>query len=514
MAIEVSWSSKTTNAARNQLQDISGKETFAQSLKESGLGDPKQTNIKTVSKITGLLVIEGDLKKNATDPGALVTQKTEVQGKDMIAGLDSGGKAPHREENDEAWRVAQGEVKLSTIPDAASREPTGNEIADAPKSKSAAATKETSTAKLKKLEATKSGKGAITDATQAGEPRSMQISTSGEETARLQCQVKEIGMQSSVPCGGAPEDSSSGKRQVGSSDGQAVMNGGQRAAKEAENSKNRPTKVVEEHSVTADSKNALVKDVTDAGLQKGGGESAANKDMTAGSATSSVKVEVEVGGVMTTAIQHVSAGLISQDNAGTSHHLNMIQGANAGGGQARELEAKASLASHDAGYRDNSGLALESGPALLATTSKTLEVGMASGTHGWLKIRAEIEDGVVTASLSVRSPATQEMLHHELPSLTAFLQEEKIGVSSVMVRQTSSAGAEDMSYGSGMQQQGRAAQQNSNGKGDGTAAGSDERVWGSGDQVAMHEMWQGMSDGAAFLPTMTAGSGGWLNVRV
>ena len=55
---------------------------------------------------------------------------------------------------------------------------------------------------------------------------------------------------------------------------------------------------------------------------------------------------------------------------------------------------------------------------------------MANGTQGWLKIRAEMTDGgVVNASVSATTSAGQEMLHRELPSLTAYLQQEQIGVA-------------------------------------------------------------------------------------
>jgi hypothetical protein len=58
-----------------------------------------------------------------------------------------------------------------------------------------------------------------------------------------------------------------------------------------------------------------------------------------------------------------------------------------------------------------------------------LEVGVPGGSHGWLKIRAEIgEGGSVQASLSAATPAGHETLHRELPEMTAFLAGEQLSV--------------------------------------------------------------------------------------
>jgi hypothetical protein len=71
----------------------------------------------------------------------------------------------------------------------------------------------------------------------------------------------------------------------------------------------------------------------------------------------------------------------------------------------------------------------------LTATPTSLEVGVSDGTHGWLKIRAEMADGgSVNTSLSTSSPAGQEMLHRELPSLAAYLKSEHIAVNAVVVQ--------------------------------------------------------------------------------
>ena len=95
-------------------------------------------------------------------------------------------------------------------------------------------------------------------------------------------------------------------------------------------------------------------------------------------------------------------------------------------------EASSSTGSSSNGPRvlDGSGgvtqSATEPMPRTLSASPTALEVGIPDGTHGWLKVRAEMADGgVVNASVSAASPASQEMLHRELPSLTAYLQSER-----------------------------------------------------------------------------------------
>ncbi len=70
----------------------------------------------------------------------------------------------------------------------------------------------------------------------------------------------------------------------------------------------------------------------------------------------------------------------------------------------------------------------------LSATPSMLEVGVANGSNGWLKIRAELtESGAVKAALSSSSASGQEMLHRELPALSGFLDQERVPVSSLVV---------------------------------------------------------------------------------
>jgi hypothetical protein len=156
----------------------------------------------------------------------------------------------------------------------------------------------------------------------------------------------------------------------------------------------------------------------------------------------------------------------------------------------------------------------DSRPGLIAATATSLEVGIANGTHGWLKIRAEMEGGVVTASLSAGSVAGQEMLHRELPSMTAYLTDERVGVGTLVIKQAPLADSSGPGFDSQMQRQGQAAQQSfSNANGDASPSGR-KTVWGRSDQEAMYESWNGFGSASGFLPVVAGGNGSWLNVRV
>jgi hypothetical protein len=73
----------------------------------------------------------------------------------------------------------------------------------------------------------------------------------------------------------------------------------------------------------------------------------------------------------------------------------------------------------------------------LAATPNVLEVGIATGTHGWLRVRAELgQMGEVTASLAAASASAADGLHKELPAISAYLSSERVGVSSLTVNAT------------------------------------------------------------------------------
>jgi hypothetical protein len=185
--------------------------------------------------------------------------------------------------------------------------------------------------------------------------------------------------------------------------------------------------------------------------------------------------------------------------------------------QAGEGSTHAATSQTGLGEQDGSGVAAaETGMShrTLLATPMALEVGVTNGTQGWLKIRAEMTDGgVVTASLSSATPAGQEMLHRELPALTAYLQEERVTVNTVVVPADVAAGAESRSAG-GMNGEGSGQAQQSGRQGSG-----DERqasVHGTADradEVPAYMGLNGVGEDGLHPAGMYAGGGSWLNVR-
>lgn len=144
----------------------------------------------------------------------------------------------------------------------------------------------------------------------------------------------------------------------------------------------------------------------------------------------------------------------------------------------------------------------------LSASSTTLEVGLPSGTHGWLKVRAELgDDGGVHASVTSNSSEGTEMLRRELPSLTNYLHQEQVPVSSVVIHMPSrDMDLSNFSGGTGQNHE--------------TGRGSAEGNPSHQSPVAMSRNDEGArrgvseEDGGAGWPSFGyAGAGGWLSVR-
>jgi hypothetical protein len=151
-------------------------------------------------------------------------------------------------------------------------------------------------------------------------------------------------------------------------------------------------------------------------------------------------------------------------------------------------------------------------PRMLTATPMALEVGIQNGTHGWLKVRAEMADGgVVNASVSTTSPAVQEVLHRELPSLATYLQEEKVAVNTVAIHVTAAAGA-DVRGSSGMNGAGGQTPQRSN-EGETQHQPLRKTTPNGTEDVMTHRASHGVDeDGSLSLAAYTSG-GSWLSVR-
>jgi hypothetical protein len=185
--------------------------------------------------------------------------------------------------------------------------------------------------------------------------------------------------------------------------------------------------------------------------------------------------------------------------------------------QAGEGGAHAPTVQAGLGEQDGSGsVATEMGMShrTLLATPTALEVGVSNGTQGWLKIRAEMTDGgVVNASLSSASSAGQEMLHRELPALTAYLQEERVSVNTVVAPANAAAGTDSRFAGS-MDGNGSGQARQSSGQG-----GGDERqglipaTADRANEVPMYVGLNGVGEDGVLSAGTYAGGGSWLNVR-
>ena len=70
----------------------------------------------------------------------------------------------------------------------------------------------------------------------------------------------------------------------------------------------------------------------------------------------------------------------------------------------------------------------------LSATPTSLEVGVSGGTHGWLKIRAELSAaGEANVSLTGTSPAATSKLQGDLPAMNSFLASEKVAMGALNV---------------------------------------------------------------------------------
>jgi hypothetical protein len=148
-------------------------------------------------------------------------------------------------------------------------------------------------------------------------------------------------------------------------------------------------------------------------------------------------------------------------------------------------------------------------PRMITATPTTLEVGIPNGTHGWLKVRAEMADGGINASVSAATSAGQEMLHRELPSLTAYLQQEKVAVNTVVIHTTATENSESRGSGAGLNGGGGQTPQKNNEGGEQLQRPGQVAANRTDGTISYPEIGE---DGLSPLP-IHAGGGSWLSVR-
>ena len=227
-----------------------------------------------------------------------------------------------------------------------------------------------------------------------------------------------------------------------------------------------------------------------------------------------------IGGSLLTAISaHTGPALLS----GPAGHAAQLSGPAVAGGSAGRAEGKLDAVVNPQGAVTSSGA--ESHRTLVATPT-ALEVGLQTGTEGWLKIRAETSgQGEVKASLDAVSAAGRELLHTQLPALNAFLHSEQMPVTASVAQRSAAsdvntAGAAVVSSGSSGSSHGALSQQG------GDPQASERHVNFVSGEALGREVSEtpenydtpGLVSGSIGLSAGPAGTPGengrWLNVRV
>jgi hypothetical protein len=176
----------------------------------------------------------------------------------------------------------------------------------------------------------------------------------------------------------------------------------------------------------------------------------------------------------------------------------------------------------------------------ISATPTSLEVGVRSGTEGWLRIRAEVGgEGEVKASLSAASDGGQAMLERQLPALNAYLHSEQMAVTTTVSDRsfsaaTSNHGGAPQERQGGYRTDGYAGTGGSGGSfAQGGSAGESRQqqaltpqITGVASTAALAQRgWTSASDGvsplaiahaaqAVAFPDEAFENGQWLNVRV
>jgi hypothetical protein len=177
--------------------------------------------------------------------------------------------------------------------------------------------------------------------------------------------------------------------------------------------------------------------------------------------------------------------------------------------------------------------AVSTGHQVMAAGPGRLDIGVFDGTHGWLRIRAELgAGGAVNASLTASAPA-HEALRAAVPEMASYLQSEAVNVSRIAVHRVAENSSSMSLPPGGSQQDGDAqghrgtrdgagAAQRSllleNGDASGPASGSvssatDESAAGA---TGLSGWIGGLSGAMPWIATAGGyrggGSGSWLNV--
>lgn len=162
-------------------------------------------------------------------------------------------------------------------------------------------------------------------------------------------------------------------------------------------------------------------------------------------------------------------------------------------------------------------------PRTLEATNSVLEIGLGTGVHGGLRVRAELgRTGEITASLVAANAGQAEGLHRDLGAMSAYLKAEAVNIGTLsVVAPARSAEAQGTATNPG----GTNAGSNNANHSDGAPQRNAEQQQ-SGTSRHASTGWmdlpgdQDLVPGTSLLSAMaasfhtTSGSGNWLDVRV
>jgi hypothetical protein len=149
----------------------------------------------------------------------------------------------------------------------------------------------------------------------------------------------------------------------------------------------------------------------------------------------------------------------------------------------------------------------------LVATPNVLEIGLTGGAHGWVRVRAEVgQAGEVQASLVASNAGAADALHKQLGDISAYLKNEAVAVSSLVVAaperayQSQGSATYEMPSGAG----GAGAQAQGSRRDPEAPVGLVANVPDGGDWISLPPATSSSSG----LSLAGISSGGWLNVVV
>ena len=216
------------------------------------------------------------------------------------------------------------------------------------------------------------------------------------------------------------------------------------------------------------------------------------------------------GASVTNSLERASAGL--DEAAGPASSGRMGIESSSAGTRVHSPGSAIRQESSGAGTQDTGAATAygDEAPRTLGATSHSLEVGLASSAHGWLRVRAELAvGGGVSASLVASNDHAASELHAGLAGMSAYLKGELVGVQMLSVSTAGSSGEASRTGGSS------GTEGNAQNSGGHTRPGADERRPRPSNAAPDR-----VGDGHEFLLAVPAGvlpganAGGWLSVRV